>query len=274
MKIGLSALKVAAIAVLVAVGIGSAVELATRPKVSEVTLPVFEAKSIAEVQSKSDAYLLTTKEEFKKTSLNVKSINAENVVLFNTQVTDQSVEYAINALQSFGDEKVYLVIDSPGGAVFAGAKLVNHIRYSGQNIVTVCDSVCASMGFHIFEAGKRRIMQDKALLMGHPASGGARGTIDEMLTMLNAIKLYTERMDRYIADRAKIPYEQFQLMNLRNMWIESVDAVRLGLADEVAYVNYKRGVNNDTISISAILKAKGVQENTKVTDKKFNFNWE
>lgn len=253
------------------IGVGSTVASISKPMENLVSEPVVLRKEVQKNAELVETYSILSGSQAKKELYKVRTINPENVVLLNVGISDESVEQTIQSLQEAGDT-VYLVIDSPGGSVFAGTKLVNHIRFSGQKIVTVCESICASMGFHIFEAGTRRIMSDKALLMGHPASGGARGNIHEMITMLTAIKDYTERMDRYIADRAKIPYEKFELMNLKNLWIESNDAVKMGLADEVAYVNYPRSKSSGSfISIREELIKKGIEVDKKTGTNKLDF---
>jgi ATP-dependent protease ClpP protease subunit len=98
--------------------------------------------------------------------------DVSNVVLFNTPVVEETVDIAIDLLSQIDNNTVYLVLNSPGGSVIDGTRLMNFIKYSGKNVVTICDNLCASMAFQIFQVGKTRYMTDKAILMAHPASGG------------------------------------------------------------------------------------------------------
>lgn len=196
------------------------------------------------------------------------SPNGNQVVLLNTEVNEDSVDAVINQLteNESRNEKIYLVISSPGGSVFAGNRLVSYLENTASDVHTVCSQVCASMAFHIFEAGKTRWMIGHSLLMGHPASGGARGTVPEMLSMLNAIKLMTDRMDAKIAARAKIAYKDFELEVLKNLWVETPDAIKMGLADGLIHLSYK---NNDVsvFNTSEHLKELGIK--TKQTKEIF-----
>ena len=123
------------------------------------------------------------------------SIDPDNTLVFNTAVLEETVDEAIAILDKMDGDTIYLEINSPGGSVFDGTRLVNYIKYSNKKIVTICNNICASMGFQLFEVGKERLMVDKAILMAHPASGGAMGTIENMYTMLKMIKLYVDRLD-------------------------------------------------------------------------------
>lgn len=166
--------------------------------------------------------------------------SAEQIILLNSEVNEESVDIIIQQLnRSSAAQRVYLIITSPGGSVIAGAKLIAYMRSSAVQVDTVCTELCASMAFHIFEAGKKRYMTDKSFLMGHSASGAAQGTLPNMLSMLQALNLLVERMDASIAKRANIPIEKFQVMMLRNLWVESVDAVNMGLADGIIHLTYK-----------------------------------
>lgn len=171
------------------------------------------------------------------------SPSSDKIIFLSTQIDKGSVDDTLNALEkarNAGLSEVYLVIDSPGGSVLDGAKLVSYMRASKMKINTVCETLCASMGFHIFEAGHKRLVLEKAVLMGHPASGGARGTIEEMKSMIDMIKLYVDRMDADIASRAGIPFDEFKVMMLNNSWLEGRDAVAKKLADEIVTLEITR----------------------------------
>jgi ATP-dependent protease ClpP protease subunit len=194
------------------------------------------------------------------TKLTVKKMSASagSVIYFNVPVVEQSVAAAINILKGLNGE-IYLILDSPGGSVVDGAKLIQYIKYSGKNINTVCDGVCASMAFQIFEVGKKRLMTEKAVLMAHPASGGAQGTIENMKSMIDAFKLLVDRMDKETADRAKIDYTKFKAMVSDNIWAETPEAIKLGLADAAIHleVNESTFSNNSEKNVREVLRKQG-----------------
>jgi ATP-dependent protease ClpP protease subunit len=213
--------------------------------VSEVTTSVLTANTVtSDVSSK----------------LVVKKLKASGskVIYFNVPVSDQSVAAAINILKGL-DGEIFLILDSPGGSVVDGAKLIEYIKYSGKDINTVCDGVCASMAFQIFEVGKKRLMSEKAILMAHPASGGAQGTIENMKSMIDAFKLLVDRMDKETADRAKIDYAKFKAMVSDNIWAETPEALKLGLADAAVHLEVTDTVfsNASSTDVREVLRKQG-----------------
>lgn len=176
------------------------------------------------------------------------SASADNIILFNTPVVEESVDAAIGLLSQASGSTVYLVLNSPGGSVIDGARLINYIKYSGKNIVTVCDNLCASMAFQIFQVGKKRLMTDKAILMAHPASGGARGTIENMFSLIKTIKLYVDRMDAETAQRAGMSYSKFKTLVADNIWAETPEALSMGLADGVINLSSQSGAGYDVMN--------------------------
>jgi ATP-dependent protease ClpP protease subunit len=161
---------------------------------------------------------------------------SENVILFNVPVVEESVDATISMLEQSSAKVNYLVLNSPGGSVLAGARLLAYMKNSGKNIVTVCDNICASMAFQIFQVGSRRLMTEKSVLMAHPASGGTQGTLENMMTQLSMFKLYVDRMDADTAKRAGIDYAKFKAMVADNIWAETPEALKLNLADGVIHL--------------------------------------
>lgn len=162
-----------------------------------------------------------------------------NTVLLDTEINDESVDVVINKLNELSspNKTIYLIITSPGGGIIAGNKLIAYIDNSELNIITVCQQVCASMGFHIFESGKKRYMIGHSLLMAHPPSGGTSGTIPEMLSQINAIKHLTDELDIRTANRAKLSYEKFSVDVLKNLWVTSNEAYNMGLSDGLIHIS-------------------------------------
>lgn len=151
----------------------------------------------------------------------------------------KSVINTIERLKSILEkhESAYLLIDSPGGSVFDGAMLVSYIKGSKKPIYTVAVGMAASMGAQILSVGHKRYATDNAVLMWHPPAGGLRGTVPEMDSLLNFIKRYTEKWDKETAARAGIPYEKFEVMVLKNLWLMADEAKALNLIDDVVYID-------------------------------------
>ena len=186
-----------------------------------------------------------TKVSAQKFAVQTRKVNADAVLFFNVPVVTESVDAAIGLLSQMSGDTIYLVLDSPGGSVVDGARLINYIKYSGKNIVTVCDNMCASMAFQIFQVGKKRLMTDKAIIMAHPASGGSQGTLENMYEIIKMFKLYVDRLDAEVAARAGIDYKEFKFLVANNIWVETPEALKMNLADGVVYLTTFGGHNGN-----------------------------
>lgn len=169
--------------------------------------------------------------------------NDEQLIIFNTPVVYETVEATIARLESLkakGYKEAFLILDSPGGSVFDGARLVAWINHSPMKVNTICDGLCASMAAHLFEVGKTRYMTDKSTLMFHPASGGVSGTLQQMNSRLTYISNYVDGLDKNIATRSGMDYNTFHNRMLVEYWVETSDAVKNNLADNLIFVSYNR----------------------------------
>ncbi len=133
-------------------------------------------------------------------------------------------------------EPLYVVLKSPGGSVLEGAMIISAIEAAKGPVYTICDTLCASMAALIFEHGTGRYMVDRSFVMFHPASGGAEGEIDKMVSRMSTIQRFIGKMEAYVANRANITFERYKQLSGVELWIDSEDAVNNGFA--VALVSY------------------------------------
>lgn len=156
-------------------------------------------------------------------------------------VTDVSAREIVSAINERQNEKVlFLLINSPGGSVLDGGFILSAMESSKVPIHTVCVQLCASMAAIIHQYGSARLMFDRALLMFHPGSGGARGQIDNMVSQLNTVKRYIDKTDLYIANRVGISYHEFKFETLTELWIDSTDSLFRNFTDQLVYVRSKQ----------------------------------
>lgn len=241
-----------------------------------------KTKTTTSVVQKVDIY--KNAPAFNQQQLKTIKTDWTNVILFDVPVTTETVDEALGILNTIDASRdIFLVLDSPGGSVVDGARLMNYVKYSGKKIYTVCDNFCASMAFQIFQVGKKRYMMDKAILMAHPASGGAQGTIENMHTMLSMFRNYVDRMDAEVSLRSGIEYNKFKAMVADNIWVESVDAVKMRLADDLIFLDvavpnaFNTELNpknsNKFISIRKRLASRGQLTNEIIKTEGYSFKF-
>lgn len=176
----------------------------------------------------------------KTRKLKVLTLTEENTIEYNAAVdyaSALSVVKKIKAAQNKPVDRIYLLVTSPGGSVIAGAMILEAIQGSKVPIDTVCVVLCASMGAQIHSVGAKRYMTDKSILMYHPAAGGFEGEFDTMISRMNFLNRYVNKMDAYIAQRAGIPYAEFKKRIRNEYWLDAVEATSERFNDGVVYLD-------------------------------------
>lgn len=167
----------------------------------------------------------------------------EQQVMLNTPVDYESVNALIEYFEMNKNNvsRFYLLIDSPGGSVVDGSRLIAYMEASSIPIDTICVGICASMGAQIHQSGTRRLVQDKSILMFHPASGSTQGTLEGMLSQVSMFKTFVDRLDAKTAKRSGLDYAKFKELVIRDYWVEAQDAITLKLSDGLVYITSRSG---------------------------------
>lgn len=136
--------------------------------------------------------------------------------------------------------KIELVLNSPGGSVFAGWRLFGHLRWlsdvKGHEITTVVSGMAASMGGVLAQAGDVRLIDAGSSIMIHEASSIAWGSAYELRdTAEHLTKIGEQIRDLYVSrSNGKTSVELFdQKWDRRDWWIEALEALERGFADRI-----------------------------------------
>lgn len=170
-----------------------------------------------------------------KTVLKIKP-DKSRLLFMNEEVSftsSQRVANAIKELNAASSEDIYLLLDSPGGSVIDGATVISAMESSKAHVNTVCTRLCASMAAMIHSYGTKRYATDRAILMYHPASGGAQGQVPNMLSQLMTLTRYLDKMVANVTSRSKVSKEEYDRLVSYELWIDSEDAQAKGLADGI-----------------------------------------
>jgi ATP-dependent Clp protease protease subunit len=199
----------------------------TGSKSTEGTKSVNTIVTTSSNQSTSNSLI---KAVVNKSYVKAKLTSKNSVTLFD-EVNGYTVNQTIKALSNLDSSEKYLILDSPGGSVFDGARLLSYIEENGVN--TVCVGMCASMAAHIHAHGKVRYMVDRSVLMFHNASGGVQGTLPQMISTLSFIGRFVQKLDNYVISRSKWTAEEFTAKMHRDLYIDAEDSIEAGLADKL-----------------------------------------
>ena len=144
-----------------------------------------------------------------------------------------------------GNDPLYLLIDSPGGSVITGGAIISAMEASPVPVHTICLQLCASMGAMIHQYGVKRYSVNRSLLMFHDAAGGFQGPFQQVMSRMNTINRYVNKMFANVAKRSGQPYKDFMLKIGPEIWIDGEDAVTQHYSDSLVNVVFD---NNDAVN--------------------------
>lgn len=166
---------------------------------------------------------------------------SEDTLFLYGEVADENSEFISQGIIKLNETTVktpiLLIIDSPGGAVFPGSKIISAIEASKRPVYTICYGTCASMAAMIHQYGTKRLMVNRSVLMFHNASGGAQGEVNQMLSQLHFVDSFCAKMDSFVATRAGISFTEFANLCNSQIWIDSEDSLKRGFSDQTVSVN-------------------------------------
>jgi ATP-dependent Clp protease protease subunit len=169
----------------------------------------------------------------------------DRVIELTGTVTDEMA--SLIAFQLFScdqdkkNEPITLLINSRGGSVTAGNRIIDTMKNIRSKIRTVGSGLCASMGSAILAAGEpgMRTVHPRALVMIHQPSGESQGQQTMMKISQKLIDYMRNMLERDIARSAGLDYDDRNIRYLfssafeRDNWLPALMALRLGLVDGI-----------------------------------------
>lgn len=160
----------------------------------------------------------------------VSTINDDAIMLLDGGIGDEvnGAEFAKELFyaDTLGKKVIKLYINCIGGKVIDSYSIYNAILKTKTPVDTYNVGMCASSGNNIFQAGRKRYVNDYALTMVHPVSGAD----DPELTALFNNSIITMMMRRNNKSE-----EEIQNMVNNTTWMNAEDCVKNGFADEICY---------------------------------------
>lgn len=164
-----------------------------------------------------------------------------HVYVFKGAVDATNVASCMAALRTWmrndSQCRIEICFNSPGGGVIEGMALwdfIQQVRNAGHYVTTSTIGMAASMGGILLQAGDHRVMGKEAYILIHEISFGAGGKIGEVEDEVAFIKKIQSRVVKIFASRSKLTESQVRTKWRRtDWWIDSDEALKLGLVDEV-----------------------------------------
>lgn len=168
--------------------------------------------------------------------INSVTLTPTNHVSIKGQINSYSASKFISDINKLSAKYIYVYIDSPGGSVLDGQKIIQYIQYKKDNNSTIMCIAweASSMAFHIFQYCSHRYVLKGSRLMQHPFSlYNLSGPIDNVYNYVNMIYNIYKELISDGSERLKITSQQY-LDKINNDWhLFGKDIIENNAADSI-----------------------------------------
>jgi ATP-dependent protease ClpP protease subunit len=163
------------------------------------------------------------------------SITSQSVASFRSDLEEWA------ARRSGKPGHVRIVVDSPGGEVFAASGLIDgllSLRAEGHKVTIVVNGMAASAAGWILQAADERIIGPNSWIMIHGVSTGATGKIGDIEADLKLTKRLEAKGLHFLAQRAKMPMEEIKkhIDSGEDWWLDAREALAAGFVDAIGSI--------------------------------------
>ena len=165
----------------------------------------------------------------------ISSPTLEKVIEFEGQFAPLEIDFIIEDIQDSideGDKRIILGLNSPGGNVLAGFKLIHRIQFwqrQGIKFTGVVRELCASMCFVTLQYLDERQAYPLSMLLDHSSSGGMPADHLQINEAVND-KIYAQMRK---AGKSEITIKLYKLMVANEFFMNAETAKSLGLLDKI-----------------------------------------
>lgn len=156
-----------------------------------------------------------------------------NHVSINGKITDRLADHVIRRASDIKrdiDKPTYLYINSPGGSVIAGNRIVRHVLH--HNYTCIADRAM-SMAFVIFQACEKRVVMHGSMLMQHQQSLGVDGNLENINSYLRMVNVIDQELTKMQAKRLHMSPVDFKDKTSSDWWLYGEEIINAHAADEV-----------------------------------------
>ena len=157
--------------------------------------------------------------------------NLNYIHIEGTIEQDMASEIISNIFEQ--DEDFYIYIDSNGGDVESGLKIVKMMKYlQTENIKIKCIADKAmSMAFHIFQHCDERLVTQNSVLMQHEMSIHLEGNIKDTEQLYYKYLQWDNEINTFDSARIKMDKTQYLLELKNELWFTGDDIISHNIAD-------------------------------------------
>lgn len=133
------------------------------------------------------------------------------------------------------DKKIFMYINSPGGAVTAGMAIYDTMQYIKPPVLTLCLGQACSMGSLLLAAGQKSMRHclPNSRIMIHQPSGGFRGQATDIQIHAQEILKMKKIINNLYVHHTNQPLQVIEESMERDNFMDPVAAKEFGLVDHI-----------------------------------------
>lgn len=174
------------------------------------------------------------------------AINFKSATSFTNRLLDLSASIRLT-------DTIYIVIDSPGGSIYAGLSLISAIQSIPQKVECI-SLFSASMAHGLMQAcpGKRYIDGNTGVSMIHRARGGFFGQFNngEVESQLKLWKGIVSSMEIRNANRMNYSLSEYRKRSKDEWWCSGYKCVKERFVDGLANIRCGKGLHRVKVKVN------------------------
>ena len=171
-------------------------------------------------------------------------LTTRNVITIRGEINDEMASNFVYELNRKDTKKgLYVFIDTNGGSVDAGSRIVNEIQTYNLDCVA---QKAISMGFIILQSCNRRYITPQGSLMQHQISyriGDEKAKVESYVEYIKQMGDYYNKLQ---SDKIGITTGEMTAKTYNDWWLFGHNAVTSGCADEIASLECSSNLTNQT----------------------------
>ena len=174
-------------------------------------------------------------------------LTSTNTLIIKGEINDKlATQFIYQLNQKDSKNNLFVYLDTNGGSVDAGNKIVNEIiKYKLDCIA----STAISMGFVILQSCKNRYITDFSTLMQHQMSYGIMNEKEKIESYVNYIKQIDNRLTKLQSKKIGIDASKFKKKTYNDWWLFGENAIHENCADKIVDVKCSAKLTNQTYTV-------------------------
>jgi len=120
-------------------------------------------------------------------------------------------------------------IHSDGGDVFSGLSIMDTLKSSRVNVVTIAEGTCCSAATFILLGGGERLMGKHSFILIHQLSSGFLGKYTELRDEMKTCKKIMSKIKTLYTNETTIPKEKLSQYMKRDIYLGYDECIKYGI---------------------------------------------